>query len=55
MQGVLGVSADLLEWTDEEFAEGQQLINDYKDVQDVIQLGTQYWPRAPGPARYRRG
>jgi alpha-galactosidase len=47
MQGVLGVSADLLKWTAEEFAEAQELIRDYKRVQDVIQFGAQYWPKAP--------
>ena len=42
MLGVLGVSADLLEWTAEERAVGAEMITLYKEIRPLVQLGDQY-------------
>jgi alpha-galactosidase len=47
MQGVLGVSADILRWTDDERRRAAELIADYKRFRPVVQLGEQYWLAAP--------
>jgi alpha-galactosidase len=47
MQGVLGVSADIARWTDDECREAAELIADYKRFRPTIQQGDQYWLVAP--------
>lgn len=48
MQGVLGVSADILQWSADERRAAQQLIDEYKRLRRVIQHGEQYWLVPPG-------
>ncbi len=53
MQGILGISANILAWTPDEFAEARALISLYKELRSTIQRGRQYWllsPRPVGPA-----
>jgi alpha-galactosidase len=42
MLGVLGMSVDLLEWSDEEMAAGAEQIALYKEIRPLVQLGDQY-------------
>jgi alpha-galactosidase len=42
MLGVLGMSVDLLTWSEEEMAEGAQYIALYKEIRALVQLGDQY-------------
>ena len=42
MLGSLGISADLLQWSDEELAVGAEQIALYKQIRPLVQLGEQY-------------
>jgi alpha-galactosidase len=42
MLGVLGMSVDLLEWSEEDLAEGARQIALYKEIRPLVQLGDQY-------------
>ncbi|GGV28835.1 alpha-galactosidase [Streptomyces longisporoflavus] len=53
MAGVLGVGGDLSRWTDDELAEGADLVAQYKRVRHLVQHGILHRPRGPvddGPA-----
>jgi alpha-galactosidase len=47
MAGNLGIGNDIGKWTAEERALATDLIEQYKDVRDIIQLGDQYRLRSP--------
>ncbi len=42
MLGVLGMSVDLLEWSEEEMAAGAEQIALYKEIRPLVQFGDQY-------------
>jgi alpha-galactosidase len=42
MQGSLGVGANLNNWKDEDFATGQHMISEYKEIRDTVQHGALY-------------
>ncbi len=42
MMGSLGISADLLQWSDQELAIGAEQVALYKQIRPVVQLGDQY-------------
>lgn len=43
MQGVLGISGDILRWSEDECARARDLIAEYKQLRPTVQDGTQYW------------
>ncbi|MFE7122705.1 alpha-galactosidase [Streptomyces sp. NPDC057617] len=47
MAGVLGVGGDLTRWSDDELAEGAELVAQYKRVRHLVQHGTLHRPRGP--------
>jgi alpha-galactosidase len=47
MAGVLAVGGDLAHWTQEELAEGAELVAEYKKVRHIVQHGTQHRLRGP--------
>lgn len=51
MLGSLGISADLLEWSDEEMAVAAEQIALYKEIRPVVQLGDQY-RLLPAPGQF---
>ncbi|MBV9356241.1 MAG: alpha-galactosidase, partial [Chloroflexi bacterium] len=50
MQGVLGIGGDIGRWSDDDRAEATTLVEDYRRVRPVVQLGTQHWLVPPAPA-----
>ncbi len=42
MMGVLGISDDLLKWSEAELATGAEMIALYKEIRPIVQLGDQY-------------
>ena len=48
MQGVVGISGDILGWGEEERARAARLIAEYKRVRATVQGGDQYWLVPPG-------
>ena len=42
MMGVLGISDDLLKWSDADLATGAEMIALYKEIRPIVQLGDQY-------------
>ncbi|MCS6827038.1 MAG: alpha-galactosidase [Caldilinea sp.] len=42
MMGVLGVSVDLMKWSEEELRLGAEMIALYKEIRPIVQLGDQY-------------
>lgn len=47
MQGVLGISGDILAWRDEDRERARELIAEYKRLRPMIQDGDQYWLAPP--------
>jgi len=47
MAGNLGVGSDLLQWGKDEIATAKQLIQQYKNIRHIIQLGDTYRIRSP--------
>ncbi|MBQ0887050.1 alpha-galactosidase [Streptomyces sp. RM72] len=53
MSGLLGIGGDLDRWSEEELAEGAELVAEYKRVRHLVQHGVQFRPCEPygdGPA-----
>ncbi|GGM18604.1 alpha-galactosidase [Streptomyces fumigatiscleroticus] len=48
MAGLLGIGGDLNRWSEEELAEGAELVAEYKKVRHLVQHGNLYRPAAPG-------
>ena len=42
MMGSLGIGANLLDWSEEEMQEAGRLVEQYKEIRDVVQEGDQY-------------
>ena len=49
MQGVLGIGGNIKRWSEDERAEARALVATYKQIRYIVQQGTQYWLRRPGP------
>lgn len=52
MQGVLGLSSDILGWDEEECRAAGELIDAYKRIRPIVQEGDQFWlepPSGDGP------
>jgi alpha-galactosidase len=49
MQGVLGIGGNILRWTAEECARARELVDEYKRLRPIVQLGIQYWLLPPAP------
>jgi alpha-galactosidase len=49
VQGVLGIGGNILRWTAEERARARELVDQYKRLRPIVQLGTQYWLLPPAP------
>ncbi|MGW0908346.1 alpha-galactosidase [Streptomyces sp. NPDC002853] len=47
MAGVLGLGGDLTRWSEDELAEGANLVAQYKRVRHLVQHGTLHRPRGP--------
>ncbi len=47
MQGVLGIGGNILGWSSEECARARELVEEYKRLRPIVQLGTQYWLLPP--------
>lgn len=50
MQGVLGISGDILAWSYDDRARARELIAEYKLLRPMIQDGAQYWLVPPSDA-----
>lgn len=48
MAGLLGIGGDLNRWSDQEMAEGAELVAEYKRVRHLVQHGARYRPAGPG-------
>lgn len=49
VQGVLGIGGNILRWTAEERARARELVDQYKRLRPIVQLGTQYRLLPPAP------
>lgn len=47
MAGVMGIGGDLTRWSEEELAEGAELVAQYKRVRPLVQHGVLHRPRGP--------
>jgi alpha-galactosidase len=46
---VLGIGGDIGRWSDDERAEAGVLVDDYRRIRPIVQLGTQHWLVPPAP------
>jgi alpha-galactosidase len=49
MQGVLGIGGDIGRWSDAECGEAAALVEDYRRIRPIVQLGLQHWLAPPAP------